>query len=49
MTAVTMVALIPVHALGMYATFIKISNMFKPSNIQAKLRHKQRMKRILGR
>ncbi|CAF4182488.1 unnamed protein product, partial [Adineta steineri] len=46
MTAVIMVALIPVHTLAMYTAFTKFSNMYKPSNIDAKMRHKQRMKNI---
>ncbi|CAF1122378.1 unnamed protein product [Adineta steineri] len=49
MSAVTMVAFMPVHALAMYAAFTKFSNMFKPSNTAAKARHQQRMKNILRR
>ncbi|CAF4268067.1 unnamed protein product, partial [Adineta steineri] len=49
MSAVTMVAFMPVHALAMYAAFTKFSNMFKPANTAARARHQQRMKNILRR
>ncbi|CAF1275294.1 unnamed protein product [Adineta steineri] len=49
MSAVLMVAFMPVHALAMYAAFTKFSNTFKPSNTAAKTRHQQRMKNILRR
>jgi len=48
MTLITMGVLAVVQAVVMYAAFTKFSNMFLPSNIEAKMRHKQRMKRILG-
>ncbi|CAF0833692.1 unnamed protein product [Adineta steineri] len=49
MSAITMIAFMPVHALAMYAAFTKFTNMFKPSNTAAKARHQQRMKNILRR
>jgi len=49
MTAITMLVLMPIQAAVMYAAFTKFTNMFKPSNIDAKKRHQQRMKRIIGR
>ncbi|CAF0743597.1 unnamed protein product [Adineta steineri] len=49
MSAVLMVAFMPIHALAMYAAFTKFSNMFNPSNIAAKKRHQQRMKNIFRR
>ncbi|CAF0986798.1 unnamed protein product [Adineta steineri] len=49
MSAVLMVAFMPIHTLAMYAAFTKFTNMFKPSNIAAKARHQQRMKNILRR
>ncbi|CAF1102277.1 unnamed protein product [Adineta steineri] len=49
MSAVMMVAFMPIHTLAMYAAFTKFSNMFKPSNTAAKARHQQRMKNILRR
>ncbi|UJR07234.1 hypothetical protein I4U23_011522 [Adineta vaga] len=33
---------------AMYAAFTKVNKMFNPSHIQAKTRHRQRMKRIMG-
>jgi len=48
MTAITMLVLMPIQAAAMYAAFTKFTNMFKPSNIEAKKRHHQRMKRIMG-
>ncbi|CAF1140386.1 unnamed protein product [Adineta steineri] len=49
MSAITMVFFMPIHALAMYAAFTKFTNMYKPSNIAAKTRHKQRMQNILRR
>ncbi|CAF3684353.1 unnamed protein product, partial [Adineta steineri] len=49
MSAVMMVAFMPLQALAMYAAFTKFTNTFKPTNIAAKARHKQRMKNILRR
>ncbi|CAF0784749.1 unnamed protein product [Adineta steineri] len=49
MSAVMMVAFMPVQTLVMYAAFTKFTNMFKPTNIAAKARHQQRMKNILRR
>ncbi|CAF1100324.1 unnamed protein product [Adineta steineri] len=49
MSAITIVFFMPVHALAMYAAFTKFTNMYKPSNIAAKTRHKQRMQNILRR
>ncbi|CAF1247140.1 unnamed protein product [Adineta steineri] len=49
MSAVMMVAFMPIQALAMYAAFTKFSNTFKPSNTAAKTRHQQRMKNILRR
>ncbi|CAF1049455.1 unnamed protein product [Adineta steineri] len=49
MSAVMMVAFMPVQTLVMYAAFTKFTNMFKPSNTAAKARHQQRMKNILRR
>ncbi|CAF1566992.1 unnamed protein product, partial [Adineta steineri] len=49
MSAVTMIAFMPLQALAMYAAFTKFTNMFKPTNIAAKARHQQRMKNILRR
>ncbi|UJR38695.1 hypothetical protein I4U23_031361 [Adineta vaga] len=46
MNAVFLIVLMPIHAVIMYAGFTKFSNMFNPAKIQAKSRHKQRMKRI---
>ncbi|CAF1000208.1 unnamed protein product [Adineta ricciae] len=47
MTAVFLVTLMPVYAVTLYAMFTKIANVLNPVNIQAKDRHKLRMKRIL--
>jgi hypothetical protein len=49
MTIVTMGVMGFIQALAMYVAFTKFSNMFQPSKIQTKIRHKQRIKRILGR
>ena len=38
-----------VHALGMFAAFSKFTKMFNPLNVQAKLRHQQRAKKVKGR
>jgi hypothetical protein len=48
MTVITMAVLAVVQAVVMYAAFTKFTNMFLPSNIEAKMRQKQRMKRIMG-
>ncbi|UJR07101.1 hypothetical protein I4U23_011389 [Adineta vaga] len=47
MTSLIFVVLIPGHALAMYVIFTKLENIFNPSRIQTKKRHKHRMKRIL--
>ncbi|CAF1108271.1 unnamed protein product [Adineta steineri] len=49
MSAIMMIAFMPIHTLAMYAAFTKFSNTFKPSNTAAKTRHQQRMKNILRR
>ncbi|CAF0736613.1 unnamed protein product [Adineta steineri] len=49
MSAVMMIAFMPIHTLVMYSAFTKFSNMHKPSNIAAKIRHQQRMKNIFQR
>jgi hypothetical protein len=46
MTAATMAAMIPIQALAMFVAFTKFSDMFNPIKINAKLRHRKRMKRI---
>ncbi|CAF1402141.1 unnamed protein product [Adineta ricciae] len=48
MTPVFLITLMPVHAVVMYAAFIKISNMLNPAHIQAQARHKQRLRRIFA-
>ncbi|CAF0745459.1 unnamed protein product [Adineta ricciae] len=47
MTSIMFIVLMPAHGVAMYALFVKLNNSFNPSKIQAKTRHKQRMKRIL--
>lgn len=47
-SVVSLMALAPVHALGMFAAFSKFSKMFNPLNIGAKMRHEQRVKRFDG-
>ena len=42
MTTVSMVAMFPIHALGMFAIFIKLNKMFNPQYIQADLRRRRR-------
>ncbi|CAF3777214.1 unnamed protein product [Adineta steineri] len=49
MSAIVMIAFMPIQTLAMYAAFTKFSNTFKPSNTAAKTRHQQRMKNILRR
>ncbi|UJR14644.1 hypothetical protein I4U23_001637 [Adineta vaga] len=48
MNVIMMTFIAPLNAVVMYATFAKLSNIFDPSKLNAKKRHKQRMKRILG-
>ncbi|UJR29667.1 hypothetical protein I4U23_017215 [Adineta vaga] len=47
MTSILFIILMPIHTLVVYAAFIEFSNMFNPANLNAKKRHKKRMKRIL--
>ncbi|UJR24422.1 hypothetical protein I4U23_005798 [Adineta vaga] len=47
MTSLIFIVLMPGQALAMYAIFTKLENIFNPSRIQTKTRHRQRMKRIL--
>jgi hypothetical protein len=46
MTAVTMIAMLPVHLLSMFAMFTKMEKMFNPSRIAAKARHAKSLRRV---
>ncbi|CAF1361587.1 unnamed protein product [Adineta ricciae] len=46
MTTVSLVTFMPIHALIMYAAMNRFANQFNPVKIDAKTRHKLRMKRI---
>ena len=39
-TVISVVAMVPIHIIGMYALFIKIEKAFNPSRLQAKQRQK---------
>ncbi len=41
MTAAIMVAMLPINAIGMFALFIKMNQMFNPHRISAKHRTKR--------
>ncbi|UJR24420.1 hypothetical protein I4U23_005796 [Adineta vaga] len=47
MTSLIFIVMMPIHSAVVYAAFTKMEKMFNPSHIQARTRHKQRMKRIL--
>ena len=39
-------AMVPVHAFGMFAAYTKFAKMFNPAKVAAQMRHKQRVKRF---
>ncbi|UJR19911.1 hypothetical protein I4U23_023043 [Adineta vaga] len=47
MNAIMLGAMMPIQGLAMYAAFTKLSNKFRAASIQARVRHQQRMKRIM--
>ena len=44
-----MMAMVPVHAVGMFAAYTKFTAMFNPSKVAAQMRQKQRMKQFNSR
>ncbi|CAF3935655.1 unnamed protein product, partial [Rotaria sordida] len=46
MNTVSMLAMVPVQAIGMFVCFSKFATMFDPSKIQAKKRYAQRLKKL---
>ncbi|CAF1155612.1 unnamed protein product [Adineta ricciae] len=49
MNAVFLAAMMPVQALATFAIFTKLSNTFNPAKLKARIRHKQRVKKIMKR
>ena len=45
-TAVSMLAMFPVNAIGMFTLFTKMEEMFNPKRIMAEQRHEAFLKRI---
>ena len=46
-TAVSMVAMILIHAIGMFAWFTKLNTMFNPSRVRADVRRQAFTKRVM--
>ena len=47
--AVLMIALLPVHVLGMFAVFTKLEKMFNPTRIVANIREQNLKNRVNSR